>query len=143
MPIKLRKSRKDTLSHLTADPEDWSLFVVRNRLRLVSSFVNCVFLTRDAHIMSASRGKRQLSAARHTLHYLSHVVFGVNFTQLGKFTYRDRTSVANGCRRIEDSRDDPSADKLLFFSELALNEMDNHMHGQVLGGQNGAGLDPR
>jgi hypothetical protein len=143
MPIKPIRGRKDTLSHLPADPEDWSLFVTRSRLRLVTSFVNCVFLTREAHILSASRGRQQLSAARHTLHYLSHVVFGINFTQLGKLTLRDRTSVANGCRRIEDSRDDPDADKLLFFSELALNEMDIHMHGGHAQGQNGNGFDTR
>lgn len=143
MPIKPIKSRKNTLSHLPADPEDWSLFLTRSRLRLVTSFVNCVFLTREAHILSASRGRQQLSLARQTLHYLSHVVFGINFTQLGKFTLRDRTSVANGCRRIEDSRDDPDADKLLFFSELALNEMDIHMHGGYAQGQNGTGLDAR
>ena len=71
------------------------------------------------------------------------MVFGINFTQLGMPTLRDRTSVANGCRRIEDSRDDPDADKLLFFSELALNEMDIHMHGGHAQGQNGNGFDPR
>jgi hypothetical protein len=143
MPIKPIKSRKNSLSNLPADPEDWSLFLTRSRLRLVTSFVNCVFLTREAHILSASRGRQQLSRARQTLHYLSHVVFGINFTQLGKFTLRDRTSVANGCRRIEDSRDDPDADKLLFFSELALNEMDVHMHGDHTQGHDGTGLDAR
>lgn len=99
MPMKPIKSRKNSLSNLPADPEDWSLFLTRSRLRLVTSFVNSVFLTREAHILSASRGRQQLSRARQTLHYLSYVVFGINFTQLGKFTLRDRTSVANGCRR--------------------------------------------
>lgn len=69
------------------------------------------------------------------MQYLAHVVFGINFTQLGKLTARDRTSVANGCRRIEDMRDDPVADKAPFFSELALSEMDNQMHRQHIQSQ--------
>ena len=135
MPIEPIKSRKHALSKMSADPEDWSHFLTLSRLRLVSSFVNCTFLTREAHILSASRGRRQLSAGRHTMQYLAHVVFGINFTKLGKLTARDRTSVANGCRRIEDMRDDPVADKALFFSELALSEMDNQMHRQHIQSQ--------
>lgn len=45
--------------------------------------------------------------------YLCHVVLELNLTQVGLFFGRDRTTVAHACGRIEDSRDDLSADAFI------------------------------
>ncbi len=94
-------------------------------MRCVLSYVRLAHQTPERHLLGPSRGGQHLSRARQTLHYLSHVCFGLTYTEIARLTARDRTSVAHGCQKIEDLRDDPSVDKRLFFAELAVVSLAN------------------
>jgi hypothetical protein len=93
------------------------------QILLVLSAVRLVYHAKPRYLLGPSRGGMRLSRARQIMHYLGHVSFGMSYTELGKLTHRDRTSVAHACQRVEDLRDDPSIDKGLFFMELSLNLM--------------------
>jgi len=58
--------------------------------------------------------------ARQVAMYFSHVLFGLTLTQTGALFERDRTTVAHGCRVVEDCRDDPVLDHVLDIVGIAL-----------------------
>lgn len=87
---------------------------------LVLSYVAAAHHIKPEFLLTASRGSKHLSEARQVTNYLAHVVYGMNFTDIANLAYRDRTSIAHGCRRIEDLRDLPDRDRALHFAELAL-----------------------
>lgn len=58
--------------------------------------------------------------ARQVAMYLSHVAFGLTFSEISLIFQRDRTTVAHACAAIEDLRDNPSFDRALFALENAL-----------------------
>ncbi len=89
-------------------------------MRLVMALVCQIFSLKEGYILGSSRGPSRLVLARHMLQYLSHIVFGLNYTDVARMTCRDRTSVAHACGRIEDERDDRDFDKAVFFLELSL-----------------------
>ncbi len=60
----------------------------------------------------------QSAHARQAAMYLAHVALGISLSAVGKFFGRDHSTVAHGCRRVEDRRDDAAFDALI--AELAL-----------------------
>ncbi len=87
---------------------------------LILSYVASAHHIRPEFLLAASRGSKHLSEARQTTNYLAHIVYGMNFTDIGHLAARDRTSIAHGCGRVEDLRDEPARDRILHFAELAL-----------------------
>jgi len=59
-----------------------------------------------AELFYHSRSRAPIAASRQLAMYLMHVVLGRNFTQVGRFFGRDRTTVSYACRVMEDMRDD-------------------------------------
>jgi chromosomal replication initiation ATPase DnaA len=92
----------------------------RAQYNLVLSYMGSAYHTKPEFLLTDSRGSKHLSDARHMTNYLAHIVFGINFTDIGKMALRDRTSIAHGCSRVEDLRDLPQYDRALHFAELAL-----------------------
>lgn len=90
---------------------------------VVLSYIQSVYGVKPVYLLGPSRGSRKLSDARQTFQYLSHISFGHSYTAIAAFSSRDRTSVAHGCHRVEDSRDDANFDRALHFAELALTEI--------------------
>jgi hypothetical protein len=71
-----------------------------------------------------SRGRAgSVALARQTAMYLSHVAFGLTFTEIGHLFERDRTTVAHACAVVEDLRDNPAMDQALSILEAALFRM--------------------
>ena len=87
---------------------------------LILSYVAAAHYTQPEFLLAASRGSKYLSNARQITNYLAHIVYGMNFTDIGLLAARDRTSIAHGCSRVEDLRDIAKHDRALHFAELAL-----------------------
>lgn len=73
---------------------------------------------RLSDILAATRGSSGSAHARQAAMYLAHVALGISLTAVGRYFGRDRSTVAHGCRCVEDRRDDPAFDTLI--GELAL-----------------------
>jgi hypothetical protein len=89
---------------------------------LVEAAVARVFGASALQIRSPRRGAARIAFARHVAIYLSHVAFGLNYTDTGRVFGRDRTTVRYACAAIEDRRDDLRFDTLLNVLEAALVE---------------------
>lgn len=61
-------------------------------------------------LLHASRCRADIAAVRQLAMYLTHVLLGRTFTQVGASFGRDRTTVSHACALIEDKRDDPRFD---------------------------------
>lgn len=68
-------------------------------------------------LRAPSRRSAPVAFARQSAMYLSHVVFGLSYSQIGRIFRRDRTTVAHACRLIEGRRDDPRFDRMLCAME--------------------------
>lgn len=71
-----------------------------------------------ADVLAATRGSRPAAHARQVAMYLAHVALGVPLAAAGRCFGRDHSTVAHGCGRVEDLRDEPSFDQMI--AELAL-----------------------
>lgn len=69
-------------------------------------------------ILAVTRGSSANARARQAAMYLAHVALGISLTAIGRFFARDHSTVAHGCRCVEDRRDDPAFDTMI--AELAL-----------------------
>ncbi len=84
-----------------------------------------------ANVLAASRGSRTAAHARQVAMYLSHVALGIPVVAVGRCFSRDHSTVAHGCRRVEDLRDERSFDALI--AELALAaRITRHLDHEVL-----------
>jgi len=110
------------LRHLRRTRHDLTEEEMRRQAQynLILSYVAAAHHTRPEFLLAASRGSKHLSGARHIANYLAHIVYGMNFTDIGVLAARDRTSIAHGCERVEDLRDGKAHDRALHFAELAL-----------------------
>lgn len=69
-------------------------------------------------VLHRSRCRPEIAEARMLAMYLTHVVLGRSYSQVGQFFGRDRTTVAHACARIEDLRDETSfEDEVTSFEE--------------------------
>jgi chromosomal replication initiation ATPase DnaA len=69
-------------------------------------------------VIAGTRGSAESAHARQAAMYLAHVALGIPITAIGRFFGRDHSTIAHGCRRVEDRRDDSGFDVLI--AELAL-----------------------
>jgi chromosomal replication initiation ATPase DnaA len=86
--------------------------------RLAALLVADAFRLPPQNVAAATRGSRASAHARQAAMYLAHVALGISLTAVGVIFGRDHSTVAHGCRQVEDRRDDPAFDALI--SELAL-----------------------
>ena len=81
--------------------------------RLLQDVVGACFAVPPEQMRAGSRGRAPAAFARQVAMYLTHVVFGLNYTAAGRMFRRDRTTVAHACRVVENRRDNPRTDALL------------------------------
>lgn len=86
---------------------------------MVEQIVANVFGVSVKQINSTSRNRAPVAFARQTAMYLSHVVCGLNFSEVGALFHRDRTTVSHACKCVEDHRDDMAFDQGMEFLETA------------------------
>lgn len=84
-----------------------------------------------ANVLADKRGSQTAAHARQVAMYLAHVALGVPLSAVGRCFGRDHSTVAHGCRRVEDLRDGRSFDDLI--AELALAaRIARHLDREVL-----------
>ena len=71
-----------------------------------------------ANVLAKTRGSPKAAHARQVAMYLAHVALGIPLATVGRCFGRDHSTVAHGCGRIEDLRDERSFDEMI--AELAL-----------------------
>ena len=71
-------------------------------------------------ILNGEQREHRIARARQVAMYLSHVVLGMSLARIAAATGRDRSTVAYGCHKIEDFRDDPRMDDWLDDLEIRL-----------------------
>jgi chromosomal replication initiation ATPase DnaA len=86
--------------------------------KLTAMLVADAFRVPLTDICAMTRGSPKHAEARQVAMYLAHVALEIPVTSVGKCFGRDHSTVAHGCRKIEDRRD--CADFDLLISELAL-----------------------
>ncbi|MEM7620286.1 MAG: helix-turn-helix domain-containing protein [Pseudomonadota bacterium] len=86
---------------------------------IVEQIVANVFHVSVRQLHSKSRNRAHVAFARQTAMYLSHVVCGLNFSEVGELFHRDRTTVAHACKCVEDQRDNLAFDRGMDFLETA------------------------
>lgn len=64
-------------------------------------------------LAKATRGDKREVLARQCVIYLAHVALGFSVSALARHFGRDRATIRNALRRIEDKRDDAAFDRLL------------------------------
>lgn len=86
--------------------------------RLAALLAADAFQTPLHNVVAPTRGPIASAHARQAAMYLAHVALGISLSAIGMIFGRDHSTVAHGCRRVEDRRDDPDFDALI--AELAL-----------------------
>ena len=71
-------------------------------------------------LLQTSRGTAPVAGARQLAMYLTHVVLGRSYTEIGRLFGRDRTTVAHACAIIEDRRDEPAFERQIAALEARL-----------------------
>lgn len=71
-------------------------------------------------ILSFDQREHRIARARQVTMYLSHIVLGMSLARVATAMGRDRSTVAHGCHRVEDFRDDPEIDAWLDDLEARL-----------------------
>ena len=79
----------------------------------VGEIVVNIFNAEKVGMWDRKRGGASIAFARQVSMYLTHVVCGLNFTQVGAAFDRDRTTVSHACCLVEDRRDDADFDQNL------------------------------
>jgi chromosomal replication initiation ATPase DnaA len=71
-------------------------------------------------IFDHGRGQADIALARQLAMYLMHTHFGRLYADVGRFFGRDRTTVSHACGVIEELREAPEFDALVYRLETAL-----------------------
>jgi len=87
---------------------------------LISAAVAVAFTVPVTELRAPSRRPASIALARQSAMYLTHVMLGLTFTEVGRVFGRDRTTAAHACRRIEDRRTEARLDAALAELEQAL-----------------------
>ncbi|WP_128292572.1 helix-turn-helix domain-containing protein [Afifella aestuarii] len=88
--------------------------------RFAEAALGAVFRVGHHDLRKAGRGVARVAQTRQAAMYLVHVGSGLTLTKVGAHFGRDRTTVAHGCRMIEERRDEPVFDQVLENLEFAL-----------------------
>ncbi len=87
---------------------------------LTKTLVAGVLGVPNDELSKSSRAAPAAAYARQVAMYLTHVVFAVNMTAVGRAFGRDRATVAHACRVIEAERENSEVDSLLERMSRAL-----------------------
>ena len=68
-------------------------------------------------VAATTRRTPYVAFARQGAMYVAHVTFGLSYSEVGRAFGRDSTTAAYACRLIEDRRDDPAVDAVLYLLE--------------------------
>lgn len=111
----------DTTTSVTlyVNPPHTSIYSSHVR-QIVEHCVESTYKVAHGELCAPGRSTARISLVRQIAMYLAHVVCGLSLTEAGKIFGRDRTTVAHGCKIIEDLRDDPIMDRALSILENAL-----------------------
>lgn len=74
-------------------------------------------------LRAPTRSTSAAAFARQSAMYLTHVVLGQSLSATGALFQRDRTTAAYACRMVEERRDDPAIDRLMFSLEEICSEL--------------------
>lgn len=85
--------------------------------RQLESLTAAAFAVPVSELRAPSRRTRPVAFARQSAMYLAHVMLGLSYSATGRLFARDRTTAAHACRLVEDRRDDPAIDRVLFTLE--------------------------
>lgn len=83
-------------------------------------------------LIATTRRSHYAAFARQSAMYVSHVAFGLSFTEIGRAFGRDRTTAAYACRLIEERRDDPAIDAVIAPLENACGALKLRLSAPVL-----------
>lgn len=95
---------------------------------LVEAAVAATFAVPVDEVRAPSRCRADVAFARQTAMYLAHVVLGLSYSAIGRLFQRDRTTAAHACRLVEERRDDPAIDRLLYMLEGICADLARGMH---------------
>jgi hypothetical protein len=56
---------------------------------------------------------------------------GLSYSAVGRLFERDRTTAAHACRLVEERRDDPAIDRLLYLLEGICTDLARGVHAPV------------
>ena len=87
--------------------------------RLLETVVARAYGLGVAQLRAESRGHAPVAFARQVAMYVAHVWFGLSLSEVGRRFGRDRTTVAHGCRVVEERRDDPQVDRVICAIETS------------------------
>lgn len=87
--------------------------------RLLETVVARAYGLGVAQLRGESRGHAPVAFARQVAMYVAHVWFGLSLSEVGRRFGRDRTTVAHGCRVVEERRDDPRVDRVISAIETS------------------------
>jgi chromosomal replication initiation ATPase DnaA len=96
--------------------------------RLMETAIAAAFAVPVDELRAPSRRAQTVAFARQSAMYLAHVVLGLNYSATGMLFRRDRTTAAYACQVVEDRRDDPAIDRLLYRLEGVCSELACRMH---------------
>lgn len=105
-----------------------SIYSIHIRQIVEHCVVSAFGVSREA-LCAPGRSYAKIALARQVAMYLAHVVGGLTMTQVGELFQRDRTTVAHGCRVVEDLRDVPEMDRVLTILETTISSL-AHMETQ-------------
>lgn len=88
--------------------------------RLAEAAVCAALCLPPAALRQGRRGVSSVALGRQIAMYLTHVSFGLNFSQVGLTFGRDRTTVRHACALVEDRRSEPGFELALVALEAAL-----------------------
>ncbi len=91
-------------------------------MRLAAGLTGYALQIPVEHILSAALRDHRIARARQVAMYLAHVGLGMSLARIAYALGRDRSTVAYGCHKVEDFRDDPDIDEWLDSMEDKLKE---------------------
>lgn len=126
-----REKRRPPPKHLRRDRLFREELRQAAQVSLAQATVAHLYGTSLSDLRAPTRGKAPVAFARQIAMYLSHVVFGMSLSAVGRQFDRDRTTAAHACRCIEDKRDDTDFDYLLDRLEVSIRRVNLDFHGQT------------
>lgn len=91
-----------------------------HRVRLAAGLTGFALMIPAEQILAADKRDHRIARARQIAMYLAHVGLGMSLARIATALDRDRSTVAYGCHKIEDFRDDPQIDEWLDSLEVQL-----------------------
>jgi hypothetical protein len=82
-------------------------------------------------LIASSRRSPYVAFARQSAMYLTHVTFGLSYSEVARGFGRDRTTAAYACQLIEERREDPAIDAVLGSLEDACGALRRRLSAPV------------